>query len=151
MLCVQVCNMFCQYVAWTVLLTMCAVDAAFLLGYTAESCDDLRPQRLPFIQDANGASGQRPFGPPPNIPVNLNNQIRPNPNGQSFGPNTPINPNSNIPGPDGLSIQPILMQSISPYRIITGDTRYKRGRAMEGEWRSFTAFESICGSIDRDA
>lgn len=148
--------MFRQYVVWTVLLLRWTVDAAFLLGYTAESCDDLRPQRLPFVQDVTGQSGQQAFRPQPfrpqaNIPASLNNQIRPNPNSPSgFGPNTPIGPNFNIPGPDGLSIRPILMQTLSPYRIITGDTRYKRGRPMEGKSQrpaiggSFTAFETVC-------
>lgn len=94
--------------------------AAFLLGYTAESCDDLRPHRIPFVQDVMGQSGGFQPGLGSNgLPINAPGFNRPNPNG-------------NANGPDGVNIQPVLMTTVTPYRILTGDSRYKKGRAIEG-------------------
>lgn len=95
--------------------------AAFLLGYTSESCDDLKPHRIPFVQDVIGQSGAFQPGLGSNgLPINVPGFNRPNPNGP------PAN------GPDGVNIQPVLMTTVTPYRIFTVDNRYKKGRAIEG-------------------
>lgn len=90
--------------------------AAFLLGYTSESCDDLKPHRIPFVQDVVGQPGLGSNG----LPINAPGFNRPNPNGPA------------INGPDGMNVQPILMTTVTPYRIFTVDNRYKKGRALEG-------------------
>ena len=108
----------------TIILLLCdSHHAAFLLGYTAESCDDLRPQRVPFVQDLMTNTGVIQAGLGANgLPINLPGFNRPNPNG-------PINS-----GPDGINLQPVLMTTVTPYRIVTSDSRYKRGRALEGSF-----------------
>lgn len=108
-----------------------STQAAFQLGYTAESCDDLRPQRVPFVQDLMAGGGQpiyRPDGTPVNFggPGGFNQPVGPSPNSPgSFG---------NQPRPDGINIQPILMTTVTPYRIWVSENRYKRGKVMEGSY-----------------
>ncbi len=103
----------------TIVSALCGCSrAAFLLGYTAESCDDLRPHRIPFVQDLMGQSGGFQPGLGSNgLPINAPGFNRPNPNG---------------PAADGVNIQPVLMTTVTPYRILTADSRYKKGRAIEG-------------------
>lgn len=134
----------------------CPVRAITNLGYTAESCDDLKPAKVPFIQDlaGNNGYGYSPDGTPIinhgqngfNNP-GFNNHLVPSPNGPIS--NNPMNPmGGNIPGtnlqnipanmvgslprPDGINYQPVLMTTLAPYRIFTSENRYKRGKAMEG-------------------
>lgn len=114
------------------------VMGAFQLGYTAESCDDLRPQRVPFVQDMVGVGGHPAFGPDGSPQFNPsqggfnNNPSRPNPSGQQTGLGNVNKPLGS--SPDGQSVQPILMTTVSPYRIWTGENRYKRGKVIEGAY-----------------
>ena len=93
--------------------------ANFLLGYTAESCDDLRPHRIPFVQDVMGQADLHTGLGANGLPINLPGFNRPNPSGS-------------ISGPGGVNAQPTLMTTVTPYRIITSDSRYKQGRSLEG-------------------
>ncbi|XP_057374852.1 uncharacterized protein LOC130695774 [Daphnia carinata] len=106
--------------------------AAFLLGYTSESCDDLKPHRIPFVQDVVGQAGAFQPGLGSNgLPINAPGFNRPNPNGPA------------INGPDGVNVQPILMTTVTPYRIFTVDNRYKKGRALEVRLEGREYFEAF--------
>lgn len=112
--------MWLRVVAIVVIVLCDSCRAAFLLGYTAESCDDLRPQRIPFVQDIMGQPGGLQPGLGANgLPINVPGFNRPN-------PAIPGN------GPDGINVQPVLMTTVTPYRIVTSDSRYKKGRGLEG-------------------
>ncbi|XP_046464529.1 uncharacterized protein LOC124210482 [Daphnia pulex] len=114
----------------TIVSALCGCSrAAFLLGYTAESCDDLRPHRIPFAQDLMGQSGGFQPGLGSNgLPINAPGFNRPNPNG---------------PAADGVNIQPVLMTTVTPYRILTADSRYKKGRAIEVRLEGREYFEAF--------
>lgn len=105
--------------AIVVVVVLCDYSrAAFLLGYTAESCDDLRPQKIPFVQDIMGQAGLQPGLGANGLPINIPGFNRPNPSG--------------LGGPDGVNVQPTLMTTVTPYRIVSSDSRYKKGRGLEG-------------------
>lgn len=106
----------------TIVLLLChSSRAAFLLGYSTGSCDDLRPQRIPFVQDLMGQPGVIQSGLGANgLPINVPGFNRPNPSGTA-----------NV---DGVNVQPVLMTTVTPYRILTSDSRYKKGRALEGRF-----------------
>lgn len=112
--------MWPQLVAIVIVVLCQPSRAAFSLGYTAESCDDLRPQRVPFVQDLMGQPGVIQAGLGANgLPINVPGFNRPSPSGTANGP-------------DGVNIKPVLMTTVTPYRILTSDSRYKKGRALEG-------------------
>ena len=90
------------------LMLLNCVVAVYQFGYTIQSCDDLRPRRA------------------------LLDVMNPQPNPQF------INPSGNqlypgISSPNGMSNQPVLMTTLSPYRIRTNNNRYRRGGLIEGK------------------
>ena len=124
-------------VAVVALIAATTVQAAYQLGYTAESCDDLRPQRVPFIQDLIAGGGQPVYSPDGTRPVNFGSPTGFN---NQPGAPSPNSPGNQAPRPDGQVIQPILMTTVSPYRIWVSENRYKRGKIMEGMARLCVAF-----------
>lgn len=84
-------------------------QGTYQLGYTVLSCDDLKPSPIA----AWGAGGSGSVATQVIRPINSGN-----------------------PDSDG-SGQPILMTTLSQYRISVSDVRYRKGRMMTGELYRF--------------
>lgn len=124
----------CPQLVAIVLLLLChSSQPALLVGYSVKSCDDLKPQRVPFVQDLMGQPGVIQSGLGANgLPINVPGFNRPNPTGTA--------------NMDGINVQLAPVTTVTPYRIVISDSRYKKGRALEGLFSNWAKPYSLSGS-----